>query len=148
MIVIADASCLITLDNINETDLLPKLYDHIYVTPEVAAEIGKSLPNWVAIGSSSNLTLISELSEQLDIGEASSIALALEIPNCLLIIDERKGRRTARKLGIEITGTFGIIMMGFESGLIEAPDTIVERLEKVGFRISEALKASMRTKFH
>jgi predicted nucleic acid-binding protein len=94
------------------------------------------------------LTLISELSEQLDIGEASSIALALEIPNCLLIIDERKGRRTARKLGIEITGTFGIIMMGFESGLIEAPDTIVERLEKVGFRISEALKASMRTKFH
>lgn len=145
-IVIADASCLITLDNINENDLLPKLFDQIYVTPEVADEVGDSLPEWASQRSSSNQSLVNQLSAELEIGEATSIALALELSECLLIIDEKKGRRIAKQLGLNITGTFGIIMKGFEAGLVDAPDTIVERLERVGFRISETLKEKMRAK--
>ena len=148
MIVIADASCLITLDNLNETHLLPKLYEEICVTPEVAAEVGPSLPEWVLLQSSANQTLIDKLSEDLEIGEATSIALALEVPNCLLIIDEKKGRREAIRLGLEITGTFGILMKGLEAGFIDEADTIVERLEQVGFRISESLKDGMKGRIH
>lgn len=147
-IVIADASCLITLDNIAESDLLPKLFEHILVTPEVAEEVGLSLPAWIDQRSSSNYALIEQLSFSLEIGEATSIALALELGNCLLIIDEKKGRRTARQLGIEITGTFGVVMNGIESGLIADPGTIVERVERSGFRISDNLKARMRSKIH
>lgn len=147
-IVIADASCLITLENINETDLLPKLYEHIVVTPEVADEVGSSLPEWVDQRSSSNHALIDRLSSSLEIGEATSIALALELVDCLLIIDEKKGRRTAKELGIAITGTFGVVMKGIDGGFIVAPDTIVERLERAGFRISDVLKARMRSKIH
>lgn len=143
-IVIADASCLITLDNINEPDLLPKLYEQIVVTPEVAGEVGSSLPDWVDQRSSSNHSLINQLSASLEIGEATSIALALEIQDCLLIIDEKKGRRAAKELGIEITGTFGVVMDGIAGGFISNPDTVVERLEKAGFRISTVLKARMR----
>lgn len=142
-IVIADASCLITLENINEIDLLRQLYEQVVVTPEVAAEVGASLPEWVDQISSSNSALVDQLTSTLEIGEATSIALALELRDCLLIIDEKKGRRTARELGIEITGTFGIVMKGIEGGLIGAPDTIVERLEEAGFRISDALRAKM-----
>src|SRR4051794_17765820 len=105
-IVIADASRLIALDNIDETDLLPKLYEQILVTPEVAGEVGDSLPSWVQQRSSPNHALIEELSEDPELGEATSIALALEIPNSILIIDEKKGRRAALKVGLEITGTF------------------------------------------
>jgi predicted nucleic acid-binding protein len=148
MIVIADASCLITLDNLNETHLSPKLYEEICVTPEVAAEVGPSLPEWVLLQSSANQTLIDKLSEDLEIGEATSIALALEVPNCLLIIDEKKGRRKAIRLGLEITGTFGILMKGLEAGFIDEADTIVERLEQVGFRISESLKDGMKGRIH
>jgi predicted nucleic acid-binding protein len=140
-IVIADASCLITLDNIHETDLLPKLYKQIFVTPEVAAEVGESLPEWAYQRSSSNHVLIDQLSAKLEIGEATSIALALDLSDCLLIIDEKKGRRTAKQLGINITGTFGIIMKGFEDGLIKNPNTIVARLERAGFHLSENLKS-------
>lgn len=147
-IVIADASCLITLDNINETDLLPKLFKQIYVTPEVAEEGGESLPEWASQRSSLNHSLIDQLSANLEIGEATSIALALALSGCLLIIDEKKGRRTAKRLGIEITGTFGIIMKGFDLGLIDSPNTIVERLERVGFRISEILKGRMRARIN
>ena len=94
-IVIADASCLIALDNINEIDLLPKLYEQILVTPEVAAEVGDSMPEWIERRSSTNTSLVDHLTSDLEIGEATSIALALEVPNCVLIIDEKKGRRTA-----------------------------------------------------
>ena len=148
MIVIADASCLITLDNLNETNLLPKLYEDICVTPEVAAEVGPSLPEWVSLRSSSNQTLIDKLTEDLEIGEATSIALAVETPDCLLIIDEKKGRREAIRRGLEITGTFGILMKGLEAGFIDDPDTIVERLEQVGFRISESLIDGMKGRIH
>lgn len=147
-IVIADASCLITLENINETNLLPKLYEQIVVTPEVADEVGPSLPNWVDQRSSSNHALIDQLSSKLEIGEATSIALALELVDCVLIIDEKKGRRTAKELGIEITGTFGVIMKGIDSGFIAAPDTIVERIELAGFRISDVLRSKMRSRIN
>jgi uncharacterized protein len=146
MIVIADASCLITLYNINETELLRRLHESVFVTPEVADEVGDSLPVWVQRRSSSNHTLIDELCANLEIGEATSIALALELRDCLLIIDEKKGRRTAKQLGIEVTGTFGIIMEGIEGGLIKAPHTIVDRLELAGFHLSDNLKGLLSEK--
>jgi predicted nucleic acid-binding protein len=148
MIVIADASCLIALDNVDESDLLPKMYDDIFVTPEVAAEVGYSLPKWTHQKSSSNHSLIGELSVTLEIGEATSIALALELPDCLLIIDEKKGRRTAKQLGIKIKGTFGIILDGIERGLIQEPITIADRLERPGFLLSESLKSALSEKGH
>jgi len=144
MIVIADASCLITLENIDEADILPKLYKEIYVTPEVAAEVGVALPDWALLRESSDRTLIERLTADLELGEATSIALALEISDCLLIIDEKKGRRIAKDLGIKITGTFGIIMQAFEMQLIADPGSVVERLENVGFRISQNLKEKMQ----
>jgi uncharacterized protein len=145
-IVIADASCLITLENIYETELLPQLYKRIVVTPEVADEVGPSLPQWIDQQSSTNHHLIDQLSSKLEIGEATSIALALEIDECILIIDEKKGRRTAKELGIAITGTFGVIMAALERDLISDRRTIVERLENAGFHISGDLVSRLRSK--
>lgn len=147
-IVIADASCLIALDNIHEIEVLPKLYKQIMVTPEVAQEVGNSLPQWVEQRSSLNQALIVQLTDSLEIGEATSIALALEIEDCLLIIDEKKGRRTAKELGIEITGTFGVVMKALESGMITDPATLVERLEQAGFRLSDILITELREQIH
>ena len=47
-----------------------------------------------------------ELLQFADEGEASAIALALEIHNCILIIDGKKGRDLAARLKIQIVGTF------------------------------------------
>ncbi len=147
MIVIADASCLITLANIGEVNLLPILYVEIFETPEVAAEVGGSLPGWVIERASTNSSLIDQLVPDLEIGEATSIALALELPDCLLIIDEKKGRRKATQLGLNITGTFGVIIDAFEQNLIVDSATIADRLEKAGFRLSEALRMKMQDSF-
>jgi predicted nucleic acid-binding protein len=44
---------------------------------------------------------------QLDPGESEAIALALEINANLLLIDERRGRTEANRLGIRITACWG-----------------------------------------
>lgn len=147
-LVIADASCLITLDKIDEIELLRRLYEQVVVTPEVADEVGDSLPDWVNQQTSSNKVLINQLTAELEIGEASSIALAFEIRDCLLIIDEKKGRRKARELGLRIKGTFGVLIEALDLGYVEDVDSLVERLRHVGFRISNSLLDEMRSKIH
>ncbi len=75
----------------------------------------------------------------LDLGEASAIALALEKEECLLIIDELKGRQEARQLGLNYTGTLGILITAKEKGLIKSVTEIIQEIENTDFRIDEKL---------
>lgn len=142
-IVIADSSSLMALDNIGETEILRMLYGTVSVTPEVEREFGLPLPVWIEVKSAtSNLPQYAEVNG-LDIGEASSIALALEIPDSLLIIDEKKGRRVAEHLNIEIIGTVGILIKAKNAGFLKSPETLLSRLESVEFRLSDVLKSHL-----
>jgi hypothetical protein len=55
---------------------------------------------------------------QIDKGEASAIAVALESPGCTLILDDYKARKIAEKLVIDITGTIGVIIKAKLTGII------------------------------
>lgn len=103
--IISDTSCLILLDKIGELNLLKKLFGEIITTQSVADEFGKNLPSWISIQNPTDLVSQLVLEINLDKGEASAIVLALELENCLLIIDELKGRKLAKRLGLTITGT-------------------------------------------
>jgi predicted nucleic acid-binding protein len=48
-IVIADASCLIVLQNIQELSLLQKLFNEVLITEEVKTEFGINLPEWIKV---------------------------------------------------------------------------------------------------
>lgn len=139
-IIIADASCLIVLQNIRELSLLQKLFGEVLITAEVKKEFGLDLPEWIKIKAVQNETQKNSLSLILDKGEASSIALCLETDDSLLIIDEKKGRRIAQELKIKITGTLGIISRAKEKGLIDSIENLLEKLDKAEFRISPNLK--------
>lgn len=80
-----------------------------------------------------------ELEKRLDQGEASSIALALELEYSTLIIDEIKGRRIAKALQINIIGTVGIILLANKRGLISNPLDLILLLVNNGFRLSDKL---------
>ncbi|MCE7061050.1 hypothetical protein [Dyadobacter sp. CY343] len=86
------------------------VYDHIYVTREIAAEVGSALPEWVEIKDVHNKALQTSFEETLDIGEASALALAFEIPDCTVILDDMKARKSAEKLNIRVTGSIGVIL--------------------------------------
>src|ERR1700743_2461463 len=107
-IVIADTSCFILLDNIGELELLKSLFGHVITTTVIAEEFGAPLPEWVRIRAVKNTNLQSTL--ELDAGEASAIALALESEPSLLIIDDNKGRKAAQRLNLNITGSLGVFL--------------------------------------
>ena len=76
--VISDSSALIALDNIEMIFILRELYG-IYITNEVYHEFGKNIENWIEIKTVNNRNYIYLLNNLIDLGESSTVALALEI---------------------------------------------------------------------
>jgi predicted nucleic acid-binding protein len=138
--IIADTSCLILPDNIAELDILNKLFGTITTTNEVAEEFGKSLPFWFEIKQADNKNYQSIIETSVDKGEASAIALAIELDDCLLIIDDLKGRKLASQLGLTIIGTIGIIVDAKLAGIITSIKPILFKIKETNFRISEQLE--------
>ena len=137
--IITDTSCFILLDKIEALSLLNSLFSNIVTTPEIAAEFGKSLPGWVQIKSVQNKQKQALLEENVDKGEASAIALALETPSSLLIIDDLKGRKLALSLNLLHTGTLGILILAKKKGIIPLLRPYLSRIQSTNFRLSQTL---------
>lgn len=138
-VVVSDTSCLILLEKIEELNLLHKLYGQVTITPEIAEEFDKNLPYWVKIKSPANKIYQQILEASLDKGEASAIALAIELRNSILVIDDLKGRKYAEKVGLTITGSLGIIVQTKKSGKISSVKPYLKKIKNTDFRISDEL---------
>jgi predicted nucleic acid-binding protein len=138
--IISDTSCLILLDNINELEILNKLFGVVTTTSEVADEFGKMLPAWIEMLQPRDQNYQATIEEEVDKGEASAIALAVELQNCLLIIDDLRGRKLAHELGLNIIGTLGVIVDAKLKGIIPSIKPILSKVKKTNFRISEELE--------
>ncbi|MEQ1584667.1 MAG: DUF3368 domain-containing protein [Cyclobacteriaceae bacterium] len=145
-VIISDTSCLILLDKIGELKLLNILFGQIIITQEIANEFKKELPGWISIEEPTNKIYQKILEASLDKGEASAIALALEQTDCLLIIDDYKGRKYAEQLGIKITGTLGIIIDSKLSGHIESVKPLLDKIKKTDFRLTTELEKKILEK--
>ena len=134
--IISDTSCLIILTNIGELDLLHKLYGEVVTTFDIATEYGEALPEWVEIASVKDKYRQQLLEMQIDKGESSAIALALERPNSTLILDDYKARKIADRLGISFTGTIGVIIKAKLKGIIPTIKPFLEKIKQTNFRLS------------
>lgn len=146
-IIVSDTSCLIVLSKTGQLELLQQLFSTVIVTPEVMREYGEPLPPWIQVQTALNIHLQEFLETQLDIGEASSICLALEIPSRNVLIDERKGRRIATEMGLNVLGTARVLILAKENGLITSLSEALNHLSKSGFRISEQLVKEILDKY-
>ena len=68
------------------------------------------------------------LAAALDPGEAEAIALALELPADLILLDERDGRSAAERAGLQVTGVLGVLLRAKKEGQIELIKPEVEAL--------------------
>ena len=138
--IISDTSCLILLEKIGELDILHKLFGTIITTTEVAEEFGQTLPSWFELRQPTDKNYQSIIEASVDKGEASAIALAIELDNCLLIIDDLKGRKFAHQLGLTIIGTIGVIVDAKLVGIIPSVKPILAKIKSTNFRITEQLE--------
>lgn len=146
-VVIADTSCLIILQKINRLMILKDIFQLITITREVAEEYGETLPDWIKIAKPANKRTKKILEMELDRGEASAIALGLEYNDVLLLIDEKKGRKVARNLGLTIMGTLGILIKAKELGIITSLKSEIQRLQDSKFRIADELVEEILKKY-
>lgn len=137
--IIADTSCFIILANIGEIELLKALYGTVLTTNEVEAEYGEPFPGWVEIKSPADKTLQHVIEMEVDKGEASAIALAVEITGSILIVDDYKARRVAEKLELTITGTLGVIIKAKLSGIIPGIKPYLNKMKETGFYLSDEI---------
>ena len=77
-VVVSDTSCFIALSRLNEFETLRRVFATVITTEEVAAEFREPLPEWIRVQPVRNRDVIIDLRRQIDLGEASAVALALE----------------------------------------------------------------------
>ena len=147
MIVFSNTTPFIALSSINKLELLPKLFGQIHVVTEVIEEcaVGGIIPvpdlraiPWVIEVYPSQAISISILLE-LDKGEKYTLQMAKEMNANRVIIDEKIGRDVAEYLGLEVTGTLGILLKAKQNGWIESFTENAKAMSDQGIHYNKAL---------
>ena len=154
MTVISDTTPIISLIKINRLDLLEKLFGEVLIPEAVYRELttnalfeneaiivkASAFLKTSAVQNRKSLQLLQAASE-LDDGESEAIILADELKSDVLIMDERKDRKVAQKLGIKITGTVGVLLQAYSETMISSDEikAYLDRLKNSNIRLSESL---------
>ena len=156
MIIISDSSALSALAEINLLNLLPALFGEVLITEPVRRECGNpgapaALRLWIAtppawIHPVPDPAVLLPETANLGPGEASAISLGWEHRrDCLLILDEKRGRRVAAALGLLKTGVLAIMADAANQGLVDF-DQALGRLAAVNFHMSESVIFQVRAR--
>lgn len=150
---VANTTPIIALAMIGKLDVLQQLYSEVVIPTAVQLEILAGGISNIGVAELQKCPWIqatalqdpgrADLLADLDRGEAEAIALALELKADLLIIDERLARRHARRLGLKLTGTLGVLLEAKRQGFVPAVKPLVDRLLQGGIRLSDSLVAQV-----
>jgi hypothetical protein len=78
----------------------------------------------------------------LDPGEAEAIALAAEIGPDILLLDERRARKVAARMGLKVIGLLGVVLEAKRKGFIRRVQPLLDEVvAKAGFWVSARLYA-------
>ena len=146
--VIANNTPLVSLWVLNKLYLLRDLYNQVLIPLAVHEEFlavntasrQQALRNapWI-IPTSIQHPERSYTNAPLDNGEAAVLALAKETDTRLVIMDERLGREHARRMGLRITGTLGVLLLAKEAGQISTVTPLIDQLLDNGLYLGERL---------
>ncbi|MBE9057022.1 DUF3368 domain-containing protein [Sphaerospermopsis sp. LEGE 08334] len=154
MIIVSDTSPITNLAAISQLDLLQKLYTGIIIPTAVYNEmvkVNKVVPGaievqtlpWIkkqVVVDSQRVIFIQENAENIDLGEAEAIILALELKADLLLMDECRGRIVASSYGLQIIGLLGVLLQAKRKNLIPSVKILMDQLiEQADFRVSNQL---------
>ena len=149
---VANSSVLIALSTIGRLGLLSQRFPEGFLIPQSVwrevVEAGKGQPgaaevasaSWITVGEVKDDNLASLLFTELDKGEAESIVLCREQHAEAVLLDEKDARRVARRLGLTVLGTVGVLIWGKRAGLIANLQERLDALRTEGkFRLSQSV---------
>ncbi|MCL2170406.1 MAG: DUF3368 domain-containing protein [Defluviitaleaceae bacterium] len=132
---VVNSTPLISLYGIGRLDILSKMYRNVYIPHGVYEEvcvqgdIGKSelliFPNF-SIKNIADMNAYKYFATSLHKGEVEVMILASELKADVCIIDDKLARQYAKHLGLELTGTLGLLIKAKERGLLDAVKPCLE----------------------
>lgn len=147
MIVFSNTTPFIALCSVNLLQLMPAIFDTIVVASSVLEECSEggkifvpdlvNLP-WVrvqAVPVNQRLPAVFEL----DRGERDTLLLAAQQAEALVLMDEKLGRNMAEYMGLQVTGTLGILAKARTLGLIPSFTLAALDMREQGIFFSEGL---------
>jgi predicted nucleic acid-binding protein len=150
-VVVADTSPLIAISVMNLLEILPALFETIYVPTAVVGELlgdlnksqARSIKNAFGQGylqekTVSNSEQLKLMAEILDQGEAEAIFLAKEL-NSTVLIDERAGRKIAMREGVNCIGSLYCLIKAKQNHFIPDVKTRINALLSHGYFLDQSL---------
>ncbi|MFB6178584.1 MAG: DUF3368 domain-containing protein [Halorientalis sp.] len=155
-VVVSDTSPLLNLALIERLGLLESQFSGITVPSQVWDELSEgergldSLrelreDGFVTVVAVERSDLFIEIFHELDLGETAAICHAIEQNADLVLLDEKDGRRVARRHDLNITGVIGILLRGANDGDVELARDL-DALREAGFWISDTLYSKILSK--
>jgi predicted nucleic acid-binding protein len=148
--VVCDTSPLQYLHQLGQLKLLPCLAKRVIVPDAVVAELaagtahGLDLPDpnqleWCIIRTPRSAS-VPPLMNELGAGEIAVLALALEMSDAVVVLDDAQARLIAEKLKIPLTGTIGLLLDAKRAGLIDSVCPLLDDLHRLHFRLSKSIR--------
>jgi len=140
-LIVSDTTPISCLLRIGRTDLLATLFPDMRIPTEVAAELDQGaavLGDWRSMISHARIEIVQPtpllrlLKEEVDAGEAAALALGVSLHADLVLIDEMRGRVIARRLGLPVAGTLGVVVRAKRGGMIPAARPIIDQVRTLG----------------
>jgi hypothetical protein len=154
--VVCDTSPLLILAKAGRLRLLTTLYETVEIPSAVLDEVNvRERPDAEAIRQwrHKHDVLVREpsdpsrnaLSEELGDGERA--ALAIERDAALVVLDDQEGRRVAKRRGLSVTGTIGVLVEARATGQIDSLRTELDRVVEAGWWMSESFYERLLQEF-
>jgi uncharacterized protein len=148
---VSDSSPLLYLAVLGDLNFLPALFGEITIPQAVwqelvidgrgkpgSAEVEKARGDWLTVQVVSDRESVAQFTaRQLQLGESGSIALANELNERLIFIDDELAVREARSRGFVVFRTPAVYMAAKEQGWIERIQPKLDQLRDLGFHLRE-----------
>lgn len=159
MNIVLNASPLIYLGKKRRISLLKQVFEKILVPPEVKEEIMKLSESpeavqlrdaiqegWIVVEppSKNKVRQIAKLFPEIDLGEASVIALAIEQQRESVLIDDAEARIAAEYFELKVCGTLYVILEAYKRNIFKSKievRSILDNMLKKGFYLSTEIYA-------
>lgn len=148
---VSNTSPLLYLYRSGAVSLLGRLFDEVFVPNAVIHELaegrsrGYDVPNpdkypWLSIA---DPTYVPSEWFTLDLGqgEIAAMALALEHPSLILLLDDALARRIGEAAGLSVWGTLRVLLVAKEKGIVPAVAPYLDNMQGSGMWISAEVRA-------
>ena len=147
---ISNTSPLLYLHRIDVLEWLPQLFSEVWIPQAVVSELDEGRRRGYDVLDPTGQAWLQQvdprhmpsewLVKDLGAGELAAMALALENPDRIILVDDGLARRTAQAAGLEVWGTLRVLLEAKSMGLTDRIEPLIERLAAAGLWISDEIR--------